>query len=618
MEKEKQTDNIYMEEIYGVVNCETAEVKKRPCRRKIAIIVAACLIVLVAVGCVANLCGVPILRYCSGIVKLERGQYAAAQAVFEDLGDCGNAQALLREAEKGLRYLEAEEHLAQGRYAEALEIYEALGKFRDASKKIREVRYSYAVQLFEQGEKDAAKKLLLQAGNYEDTFALIEEINLAIGYDNALRSMEKMDYSAAADAFAALGEYKDAQEKEAECRALHALVSAYKQGKQHYQSGEWLEAYRTLAPIRGEDYLDTVEILDTIVNGANTYVQTYAETGERGKILAFLEIVEEYDAQKGSALRAQLIGEETFTPDNSFYYLDTAHSERFTANTPIEDFASVVVYMLIHGKMNCSMMANKAVEYDILLDKAFQGCDLAGEILPGYGSIYNPSVTVGENYVVFYLDHEQVYNEFQRTQHLKTFKSFCEDSVRQLTEMGLLGEGMTSRQKAEVIINWVGYYLTYDHSLTTHDVGVAVESRRGVCEAYAALYNRMCNLIGIPTYGQVGDASSGADDARHIWSFQLDEEGNIFYADATWADPWDIDFGAPGQEAPTVEQFAEAYLERCLRQALHEQKQVGGYAGSNDGRGIYVYSVKRWMSHVAERDADQIIAYHAKITGKAA
>lgn len=617
MEREKQMDGVYTGDIRSAVACEIADGKRKTRGRKIAVAVAICAFIL-AVGCVADFCGAPFLRYCSGIAKLERERYAAAQTVFADLGDYLNAQDLMREAEKGLRYLEAEEHLAQGQYAQALEIYEELGKFRDAAKKIRQVRYGYAVQLLEQGEKDAAKELLLQAGNYLDTLALIEEINLAIGYDSAMRSMEKKDYSSAADGFAALGEYRDAREREAECRALHELVSAYNQGKLHYQCGEWLEAYRALAPIRDEDYLDTVEILDTIMNGASTYVQTYAERGERGKVLAFLQIVEEYDAAKGSALREELIGEEVFAADQSFYYFDTTHIERFTANTPTEEFASVVLYMLIHGKMEYPLMSNKAVDYDILLDRSFQGCDLAGEMLPGYGSIYNPSVSVGENYVVFYLDHEQEYNEFQRTQHLKTFKSFCEDSVRQLTEMGLLGESMTSRQKAEVIINWVGYYLTYDHSLTIHDVGVAVENRRGVCEAYAALYNRMCNLAGIPTYGQVGDAGSGQDNARHIWSFHVDEDGNIFYADATWADPWDIDFGAPGEEAPTVEMFAEAYLERCLRQALAEQKQVGGYSGSSDGRGIYVYSVKRWMSHVAERDAEQIIAYHAKITGKAA
>ena len=484
---EHQTDNLYMEEIGSEINCdmEIAYRKARK-RRKVALVAAAVVIALVAMGCIADLCGLPILRYRSGIAKWEREEYTQAQAVFEKLGD-----------------------------------------------------------------------------------------------------------------------YKDAQARAAECGRLHELVGAYQQGKQYYQTGRWLEAYRTLAMIRDENYLDTAEILDTIVNKVNSYMEIYAQTGERGKILALLEIIEEYDAQKGSALREELIGEESFEVDYSFYYLDTTHSKWFTVDTPIEEFASLATYMLLHGEMEGEMRSETAVERDISREKALQGCDLMRAILPGYGSIYNINILVSDYSVRFKLNYDgEEYNEFQRTQHLKTFKTFCEESVRQLAELGLLSQSMSYRQKAEVIINWVGYYLTYDDSLTINDVGVAIENRLGVCEAFAAIYNRMCNLAGVPAYGQSGGG--------HIWSFHVDEDGIIFYADATWADPWDIDFSAPGQEAPTVEQFARDYLERCLRQILYDHAQMGGYPSSNN----YVNAEKRWTSHEAALDEERIIDYHAKITGK--
>ena len=585
MEKMRETFEAFKDKNVTVPTVTTAVEENRSLRRRrpvftIAVAVLLGLLILLGGGYAALQYGMPALRYHSGMDKMEHGQYAEALQIFRRLGDYRDAEALCAEAEKGIAYLEAAEVLLQG-------------------------------------DRDAAVELLEQIGDFPHAVELLRQIEVEMLYHRAELNMAEGDYKAAADGFAALGDYRDAREKEQQCRTIYETETAYAKGLKFYREGRWLEAYRTLASIRDADHLDTGEMLDKIVSCAAEYAEEYAQAGERGKTLAFIDLVEEYDAETGSELREQLIEKETFAADQSFYYFDTTHIERFTANTPTGEFASVVLYMLIYGKMEYSLMSNKPVDYDLLLDRAFQACDLMGEIIPGYGSIYNPSVTVGDNYVVFYLNHGQEYSEHERTQHLKLFKTFCEDSVRQLAELGLLSKSMTRRQQAEVIINWVGYYLTYDHSLTTHDVGAAIESRRGVCEAFAALYNRMCNLAGIPTYGQIGLAGP-TEDARHIWSFHLDEDGNIFYADATWADPWGLDFGAPGQEVPTVEQFAADYLERCMQQALVEKKVVSDVAiGGGDGS-AYVYSVKRWISHVPERSAEEIMGYHAKLTGKAA
>ena len=483
----------------------------------------------------------------------------------------------------------------------------------------RESTYLEALELLEQGEREAAQTLLEQIVDYRDSGALLRDIVCESWYERAMQSMAKEDYAAAEKRFRALADYRDAREKAAECQTLSTLETAYREGKKLYDECKWGAAYLALLPIRDADYKDASAMLDAIPTDSLEYARLYAQKGEMGKALSFLRVIEEIDKAQGEALRAELIGENSFTPDQTFYMFDTTHITGFTADTPVEDFATVVIYMLLQGKANFSLMSNKPVARDYLMNIAFQGSDLAQELLPGYGSIYNPSVLIGDNYVNYYMDHEQQYSEHQRTVHLKEFKTFCKDSVRDLTDLGLLTSAMTRRQKAEVILNWVGFFLTYDQSLTVHDVGVAVEGKRGVCESFAALYNRMCNLAGIPTYGQIGDTQSGGTTGRHIWSFSIDEDGNIFYADATWGDLWDIDFGLESQkEEPTVELFAEHYLELCMKKAIAEQRGYGTSHLQNKILAVYVCSDTVWSTHKADRSAETIIAYHAKITGKAA
>ena len=590
----------------------TSNERKRKNRAvRIAGIAALCLLgasVLIAAGWMLD---VPAVRYCCASVQLSLGEYEAAQEEFERLGDYGDAPRRSEEAKQGLRYLGAVELFLQGRYEEALSIFETLDDFPEAEKYIREAKYRWASQLVQQGDYEAARPLLEQISDYEGASALLRQLEYEKWYQCAMEYMAQEDYLAAADRFEALGGYGDAREKAEECRWLDAAVHAYTQGSRYFANGKWLEAYRTLAPLIGSDYKDTETILDEIHTRSAEYVRTYAQSGERGRALAFLRVLEEVDEVEAQALREEFFAAETFEPDQSFYIFDTTHIKGFTAETTREEFASVVLYMLLYGQLDTAFMSNKTVDYDLLSDRALQGCDLAGEILPGYGAIYNPQISIGENYITFHMNVEQQYSEHQRTQHIKTFKQFCEDSVRELTELGLLGSNMSYRQKAEVIGNWVCFYLTYDPSVTIHDAGVAVEKKRGVCEAYAALYNRMCNYAGIPTYGQIGEAG-GAPNARHIWSFHVDENGQIFYADMTWGDTYEIDFGVKEPESePTVELFAEHYLERCMKAVL---AKAGGSAPYSN---VYFWSGKLWMTHQPERTCEEIIAYHNRITGKA-
>lgn len=585
------------------------EQKKSKKTSRIALAAALCAAGLIALCVVGWALNVPVMRYGCARMQLEWGDFVQAKEAFAQLGSFADAEKMLAEAEKGIRYREAVELLEQGAHTEAAGILREVGDFRDAAQYLREAEYLCALKLMEQGDHEAARVLLERCRGYRDSSVLLREIANEKWYSDAAECMEQKEYLVAASRFRMLGDYRDAREKAEKCVWLDTAESTYIEGKRYYTEGNWRDAYRVLLPLLEADFEDTAAMIEEIVAATEKNVIKYGEAGERGRALAFLQVLEEIDAEQAARLREEFFPEETFVPDNSFYIFDTTHIKSFTADTKIEDYATVVIYMLLYGKMETALMCNKTVEYDTLIDRALQACDLAGELLPGYGSTYNPRVSAGSNYVKFHMNVDESYNEFQRTQHIKAFKQFCEDSVRELTEIGLLGSNMSYRQKAEVIGNWVCFFLTYDKSMTIHDVGVAVENKRGVCESYAALYNRMCNLAGIPTYGQIGTAGAG-EDARHIWSFHVDENGQIFYADMTWGDTWEIDFGAKDQEEPTVALFAEYYLKQCIKAAL---------SNSNDPIwSIYFWSAKLWLTHVPERSTDQIIAYHNLVTGKAA
>ncbi len=607
-------DNEVREFVENAAEKLPVEKRKKNKAGKAAVILVLCLLGAVALGAVGWMLEIPAIRYCCASVQLDRGAYEKAREAFLRLGDYGDAEQKLAEAEKGLRCLEAEELISRKMYPEALRILEELGDFHDAQERIREARYLYASQLMEQGEYEAARSLLDQTGNYGDSSALLRQLAYEQWYQHAMEQMAQEDYLAAADRFEALGSFRDAGEKAEECRWLNTAVHAYTEGSNLFSNGRWLEAYRALAPLSGSGYKDADAILEEIGERSAGYARTYAQSGERGRSLAFLRVLEEVDKAEAEKLREEYFPAETFVVDQSFYMIDTTHIKGFTSQTTLEEFASVVLYMLLNGKLDTAFMSNKTVDFDLLADRALQGCDLAGEILPGYGAIYNPQISIGDNYITFHMNIDQAYSEHQRSQHIKTFRQFCEDSVKQLTEIGLLGSNMSYRQKAEVIGNWVCFYLTYDPSLSIHDAGVAVEKKRGVCEAYAALYNRMCNYAGIPTYGQIGLAGGG-EDARHIWSFHVDENGQIFYADMTWGDSYEIDFGVKEPESePTIELFAEHYLERCMKAVLAEN----GAVGVDPYQSVYFWTSKLWLTHQPERTCEQIIAYHDRVTGKAA
>lgn len=548
-------------------------------------------------------------RYSFAEAMLERGEYADALAAFEALGDYKDAAKQMEEAEKGLAYLDAGTLLEQGKYREALALYGSIDGFGDVQDKIVEAKYLLAVELTEQDERKEACELFAEIGDYRDAAALLQKLKQ---YDQALVYMSLAIYEDAVEEFRALGNFRDAAEKAAECERLAALKATYEDGVWQFRNGKWLDAYRTLSSICEEEYEDTLTILDEISTVAEERVWHYAEQGERGKMLAFLRLMEEIDETAGGALRQELAPEETIEEDWSYFQFDPKCLTACSPDTQGEEYASTLLYMILNGETELTLLSDARLDKAGTLGEFYRGQNILGDITPGYGQVYNVVVNVQEYSMEIRLRYRDEYSEQRFGQIIETFETFCEGSLRELVAEGLLSASMSRRQKAELISEWVGFYLTYDRMKDIRLAGVAVEEAKGVCSAYASLYHRMCNLAGVPTYGQTGIAYDPVSYGAHIWLIHVDEAGDIFYADPTWADPWDIDFSKE-EERPTVAQFADSYLERCLEDGVREYRFPSG-AQQGDTRHFWAKTL--WISHEANREAEDIIATHQKFQGK--
>ena len=539
-------------------------------RQKTYRLIVVIVLSLVAVGIAAAVVLPQPIRYSQAAAMLERGEYDAARQAFEELGDYRDADAQAAEAEKGLVYLDAQ-------------------------------------RLLEQGERKAARALLEQIGDFEDAAQLLEQLINEMAYDQAAAYMSKKNYLEAAEQFRALGAFRDAAQKAEECQTLGEVKKAYDEGHVLYENGQWLEAYRALAGIRDAQYEDTVTILDEIITVTEERARLYAEQGERGKLIAFLQLAEEIDASAGRALRQELTGAETFEADLSYFQFDPACLTACSTDTMADEYTATMLHMIRSGEKQLTLTASSGLDKGTALAQFYTAQNNLGEVLLGYMSVYDIDVCVQGNTMEITVSYVEGYSEERVVQLTEIYETFCEQSVRELAEAGLLSSSMSRRERAEIICEWVCFYLTYDEMKEIQNAGIAVEQAKGVCTTYAALYHRMCNLAGVPTYGQRGSA-----EERHIWLVHVDEAGKIVYADPTWADSWDDDFTAE-EEKPTVADFVEKYLERCMEGAVREYR-YSNYI-DNAGRGEYLWAGVLWSTHEADRPAEEIIAAHQKLLG---
>lgn len=203
---------------------EHAQAKRR---RTIAFSVAA-LAVAVALALVAVKVIIPSQNYAKAAQLCEAGDYDAAIALYEKLGDYKDAAVRLsrasaekEESEHAQAYADAETMLESGDYDGAAAAFEALGSYQDAEARSADARlqgaYADAVQLQESGDYDGAIAGFTELGAYKDAAGRLN----ACLYAKADQLAQNGDYQEAYLAFAALGDYQDAAERSRDAGAKY-------------------------------------------------------------------------------------------------------------------------------------------------------------------------------------------------------------------------------------------------------------------------------------------------------------------------------------------------------------------------------------------------------------
>lgn len=104
-----------------------------------------------------------------------------------------------------------------------------------------------------------------------------------------------------------------------------------------------------------------------------------------------------------------------------------------------------------------------------------------------------------------------------------------------LISTGRIKPGMSQRDMAMVINEWVKNQITYDYDsdVTFNNDGYdALVDGISVCHGYTATYNRLLRMFGIEVIGVGGHANDGE---YHVWT-EATLDGQKHYIDTTWND----------------------------------------------------------------------------------
>ena len=182
--------------------------------------------------------------YDSAMTLLNNGDYEAAIAAFEALGDYSDAAAQAANArvemENRSAYDTAVALLDSGDYEAAIAAFDALGDYSDAAdmasiarieqeNKVNKANYDAATALLNSGDYEGAIAAFEALGEYSDAAAQADAARAEKGrrdaYSTAAALLESGDYEAAIAAFEALGDYSDAAAQADNARNLLAIAA---------------------------------------------------------------------------------------------------------------------------------------------------------------------------------------------------------------------------------------------------------------------------------------------------------------------------------------------------------------------------------------------------------
>ncbi|MBR0445586.1 MAG: hypothetical protein IJK14_09525 [Clostridia bacterium] len=234
---------------------DASKPEKREKRKGIGWIVLAVLLLAAAVGgyYAYNRYYLPEKHYAEALELMNAGQYPEAAEAFEAMDGYKDSATGLTES----RYRYALQLMEEKRYSEAREIFTGLGGYQNSAdwlEKIPVFQYNEAVALMEAGDYRGAYQLFSETEGIGSTPEHIEtclaEITLEDAYEAALSLKNNGRYEEAAEAFRAIGDYRDCAEQVEACIYAGKDV-IYEHALSLLSSGNVVEGFELLVPLKG-------------------------------------------------------------------------------------------------------------------------------------------------------------------------------------------------------------------------------------------------------------------------------------------------------------------------------------------------------------------------------
>ena len=206
---------------------------------------------------------------------MDTGEYVKASEQFSTILDYSDSQeqryqagiqamndGLLEDAcsilKQNIEYSEAQETLYQigltassnQQYNVSVEAFSAVGTYKDAAMKLTMDTYTWADQLYKNGDYEKANKIFMSMGDFSDAPAR----SIESAYQAAKAKQAAGNYSEAKIGFSALGDYEDSKSLIKECDYFIA--------KDLHESKKYEEAYKVFVDADLHDYKESSAIMN--------------------------------------------------------------------------------------------------------------------------------------------------------------------------------------------------------------------------------------------------------------------------------------------------------------------------------------------------------------------
>lgn len=414
---------------------------------------------------------------------------------------------------------------------------------------------------------------------------------------------------------------------------LGSLISGA--AAEHFDAGEIPEGFWLLNFMEKEDLPGLEEQRAGMERDIPAAARELFGAGRYPEAVWLLGFMDEQGMDGADSLRRRMRRQEMIRPEPGWYGRDWQAPAEYRLDLSPDEAGRLFLEMMQDGELARRLPAVKGIRklpQDELAENlrvtGSVGQDFAEMIMPDYASIMWISgydygfrrTNDGKlrlSWVEYTLDKEVGTDEEAR-RDMALVDRFCSELITAMNEYGLLGASMDRQQRAAAVFDMVCFFMNYceDGEPSIYNTAETIRCGRGVCTPFTALYNRLCNMAGVPTWGcsvrAAPDGDENAEGDAHICSVQEGEDGTLYFSDVTWGDETFVsdeekqtmDF--TNDPVQLVQNFLRYYMD--LFRSYEDMLDMGGVGPtSKDGLWLdndtrYFWKEDLWKSHRIQND----------------